>query len=171
MLAGTPTITAEELAKRLADPETYPCHSAGLQSKHRDGETCLCSFCRSPQGSATESCDDTPKWRKTLAACEEEEEAEGEEEQAEDITKMQEAHVLTCQDHLQAQGGERCQRVTPPGASANEQANIRLTKFHGKHAGVPGWSEMNQSSQTRPCGRNLRVWSEILVSMPLPRCQ
>ena len=31
--------------------------------------------------------------------------------------------------------------VTPPGASANEQANIRLTKFHGKHAGVPGWSE------------------------------
>ena len=67
MLAGTPTITAEELAKRLADPETYPCHSAALQGKHRDVETCLCSFCRSPQGSATESCDDTPKWRKTLA--------------------------------------------------------------------------------------------------------
>ena len=87
MLAGTPTITAEELAKRLADPETYPCHSAALQGKHRDVETCLCSFCRSPQGSATESCDDTPKWRKTLAAREEEEEAEEEEEEAEDIMK------------------------------------------------------------------------------------
>ena len=31
MLAGTPTITAEELAKRLDDPETYPCCSAALQ--------------------------------------------------------------------------------------------------------------------------------------------
>ena len=87
MQAGTPTITAEELAKRLADPETYPCCSAALQGKHRDVETCLCSFCRSPEGSATESCDDTPKWRKTLAAREEEEEAEQEEEEAEDITK------------------------------------------------------------------------------------
>ena len=84
MLAGTPTITAEELAKRLADPETYPCCSAALQGKHRDVETCLCSFCRSPEGSATESCDDTPKWRKTVAAPGEEEEAEEEEA---DITK------------------------------------------------------------------------------------
>ena len=84
MLAGTPTITAEELAKRLADPETYPCHSAALQGKHRDVETCLCSFCRSPQASATESCDDTPNRRKTLASREEEEEADEEEEEAED---------------------------------------------------------------------------------------
>ena len=99
-------------------------------------ETCLCSFCRSPQGSATESCDDTPKWRKTLAAREEEEEAEEEEEEAEDIMKkLMFSPAKTIFKHKVESG------VTPPGASANEQANIRLTKFHGKHAGVPGWSE------------------------------
>ena len=55
------------------------CCIAGHGTMTRDDgvETCLCSkFCRSPQGSATESCDDTPKWRKTVAAREEEEEAE-----------------------------------------------------------------------------------------------
>ena len=138
MLAGMPTITAEELAKRLADPETYPCCSAALQGKHRNVETCLCSFRRSPQGSATESCDDTPKWRKTLAAREEEEEAEEEEEEAEDITKklmFSPAKTISSS----TKGGERRHA---PGASANEQANIRLTKFHGKHAGVPGWSDL-----------------------------
>ena len=31
--------------------------------------------------------------------------------------------------------------VTTPGASANEQANIRLTVRHGGHAGVAGWRE------------------------------
>ena len=31
--------------------------------------------------------------------------------------------------------------VTPPGASANERANIRLTVRHGGHAGVAGWQE------------------------------
>ena len=90
---------------------------------------------RSPQGLATESCDDTPKWRKTLAAREEEEEAEQEEEEAEDITKK--LMFSPAKRHLQAQKVES--GVTPPGASANEQANIRVTKFHGKHAGVPGW--------------------------------
>ena len=137
MLTGTPMITPEELAKRLADPETYPCCSVALHGTvHRDVETCLCSFCRSPQGSATESCDDTPKWRKTLAAREEEEEAEEEEEEAEDIMKkLMFSPAKTIFKHKVESG------VTPPGASANEQANIRLTKFHGKHAGVPGWSE------------------------------
>ena len=109
----------------------------------------------------------SPKWRKTLAAREEEEQAEKEEEEeAEDTMK-----VLICQDHLQAQGGERC--VAPPGASANEQANIRLTKFHGKRSMLACLAglRMNQSSQTRPRGRNLRVWSETLFSVPLPRCQ
>ena len=108
--------------------------SAALQSKHRDVETCLCSFCRSPQGSATESCDDTPKWRKTLAAREEEEEeaeeeeeeAEEEEEEAEDIMKkLMFSPAKTIFKHKVESG------VTPPGASANEQANIRLTKYHG----------------------------------------
>ena len=92
---------------------------------------------RSPQGLATESCDDTPKWRKTLAAREEEEEAEQEEEEAEDITKkLMFSPAKPIFKHKRRESG-----VTPPGASANEQANIRLTKFHGKHAGVPGWSE------------------------------
>jgi hypothetical protein len=32
--------------------------------------------------------------------------------------------------------------VTPPGASTNEQANIRqLTVRHGGHAGMAGWRE------------------------------
>ena len=31
--------------------------------------------------------------------------------------------------------------VTPPGASANDQANIRLTVRCGGHAGVAGWRE------------------------------
>ena len=57
MQASTPTITPEELAKRMSDPETYACCSEALVGKHRDVENCLCSFCRSPQGSATESCD------------------------------------------------------------------------------------------------------------------
>ena len=48
--------------------------------------------------------------------------------------------------------------VTPPGASANEQANIRLTKFHGKHAGVPGWSE------DEPVIPDTPTWAQISAS-------
>ena len=102
-------------------------------------ETCLCSFCRSPQGSATESCDDTPKWRKTLAAREEEEEAEQEEEEAEDITKkLMFSPAKPIFKHKRWRAASRRLEQAP---MCNEQANIRVTKFHGKHAGVPGWSK------------------------------
>jgi hypothetical protein len=43
--------------------------------KVRTSASCACSLYSplSPQGSATSSCDDTPKWHETLAAREEEE--------------------------------------------------------------------------------------------------
>ena len=40
--------------------------------------------------------------------------------------------------------------VTPPGASANQQAMIRLCREHGTHAGVPGWREQSPISLPRP---------------------
>ena len=62
MQAATPTITPEELVKRMADPEMYPCGSNALLGKVRTSASYPCSLCAplSPQGSATSSCDDTP---------------------------------------------------------------------------------------------------------------
>jgi len=137
MQAATPTITPEELVKRMADPETYPCGSIALLGKVRTSASCPCSLCSplSPQGSATSSCDDTPKWRETLAAREEEESVP--DETATDIIskKLFLSPAKTIFKHKVESG------VTPPGASANEQANIRLTVRCGGHAGVAGWRE------------------------------
>ena len=85
MQAATPTIKAEELAKRLADPET----AAGGYSNATPTVVQPAVPERSPQGSETSSCADTPKWRETCAAREEEEEDALEREYgASEITKQ-----------------------------------------------------------------------------------
>jgi len=47
MSAETPRITRAELAKRLADPETYVCGHADVMGKERDKLTCVCAICSS----------------------------------------------------------------------------------------------------------------------------
>ena len=76
MAASTPTITSKELEKRMAEPEPPPFDSpaaVGMQ-KRLFSDSSPTSSNKSPAGSATSSCDDTPKWRKILAAREEAEE-------------------------------------------------------------------------------------------------
>ena len=41
MATSTPTITPEELARRMAEPQTYACGSAALLGKFRDSATCI----------------------------------------------------------------------------------------------------------------------------------
>jgi hypothetical protein len=45
MSAETPRITRAELAKRLADPETYVCGTDDVMGKERDVATCICALC------------------------------------------------------------------------------------------------------------------------------
>ena len=104
----------------MADPETFPCSSIALLGKVCTSASCPCSLCSplSPQGSATSSCDDTPKWRETLAARGEEETVP--DETATDIIskKLFLSPAKTIFKHKVESG------VTPPGASANEQAKF-----------------------------------------------
>ena len=44
MQAATPTITPEELVKRMADAETYPSGSIALLGKVRTMASCPCSY-------------------------------------------------------------------------------------------------------------------------------
>jgi hypothetical protein len=154
MQAATPTITPEELVKLMADPETYSCGSIVLLGKVHTSASCPSSLCSplSPQGSATSSCDDTPKWRETLAAREE-------------VKKRQ------CQmkQRLTSSARSSSSHLPRPSLSTRwkavsrrlEQARMSRQTFASPFvmAGMLAWlagGRMILSSQTRPLGRKSR---------------
>lgn len=146
MSASTPSITPEELAKRMEDPMTYCCGSAALLGKYREQANCICQVCRSPIGSATSSCDDSPKWRQTLAAREEieEEELEKEYETAGSTSTAKElfrSPAKTVFTHNVESGN------TPDGAAGWQWTTSRAAN---EHPGVPGWRESSPVHPATP---------------------
>jgi hypothetical protein len=132
MQAATPTITPEELVKRITDPETYLCGSIALLGKVRTSASCPCSLCSPLSPQASRLSDKLLRrhakaWRETLAAREEGETVP--DETATDIisNKLFLSPAKTIFMHKVESG------VTPPGASANEAGK------HSPHAHRSSW--------------------------------
>lgn len=64
-MLSPPVLDADELARRMTDPETWPCFSEGLMGKHRGG-SCRCIGCIVP--AVTPSDKDTPGYAAQLAS-------------------------------------------------------------------------------------------------------
>ena len=133
----------------MAEPQTYACGSAALLGRFRDPATCVCDICMSPAGSATRSCDDTPKWRGIAAARRAVEELlnEGSDEEPEAVASENTTKELfsspakTIFTHSVETGR------TPSGAEGWRQTAARV---ENAHCGVPGWRASSPVNPATP---------------------
>ena len=130
----------------MAEPETYNCGSAALLGRFRERADCPCAICKSPAGSATSSCDDSPAWRATLAAREEAEEEELDKEY-EAAASEQAARELVRSPPKTRFTHNVETGWTPSGAEGWQQTKARVANAH---PGVPGWRESSPIHPVTP---------------------
>ena len=128
----TPQVAQAEIERRLADPHTYPCGSAGLLGLRRGLVNCTCTGCIVP-GGATPSSQSTPGWRAGNASqASTPEDLLGALQQPSFGSEPEESPEKTVFSHNVETGD------TPSVAGSATRANIR---YNAPHPGVPGHSE------------------------------